>query len=175
MLKLFSLRFFRLINHVVKRELLECSITAKTLTAKSRSSLVTHQHHLGQPTPHHPNPNMACSPSHRLLVIASFTATLLQNNPTSCNAFAPPSLSRQHRTPFVHTTHISRPSPLYVSNGSPDAPKTAEEDAELQWDLFTRYHAVDGEWWGRWESYDYLGDAIDSTVAGSVAFGFVCA
>src|SRR5210317_1351174 len=59
--------------------------------------------------------------------------------------------------------HIVR---LHVTNGSPDAPKTAAEDAELQWDLFTRHQALDGEWWGTWSTYDYMGDLVGSTVAG---------
>lgn len=80
-----------------------------------------------------------------------------------CNAFAPVAFSQNRLTSFspaVTSTH------LRSTNQSPDAPKTPEEDAALQWDLFTRYHAVNGEWWGTWTSYDYMGDVTDSTVAG---------
>ena len=73
----------------------------------------------------------------------------------ACSAFlAPQPLLQQ---PIVR---------LHVTNGSPDAPKTATEDAELQWDLFTRHQALDGEWWGTWSTYDYMGDLVGSTVAG---------
>ncbi|KAL7468267.1 hypothetical protein ACHAXS_008494 [Conticribra weissflogii] len=49
--------------------------------------------------------------------------------------------------------------------GSPDAPRSPQEDAALQWDLFTKHHAKDGEWWGTWTTYDYMGDVKDSTIA----------
>ena len=52
-------------------------------------------------------------------------------------------------------------------NGSPDAPKTIEEDAVLQWDLFTKHHAIEGkEWWGAWSTYNYMGDLEDTSIAG---------
>jgi len=52
-------------------------------------------------------------------------------------------------------------------NGSPDAPKTIEEDAVLQWDLFTKHHAIEGkEWWGTWSTYNYMGDLEDTSIAG---------
>jgi hypothetical protein len=98
------------------------------------------------------------------LLLASLSATLL--NHYISNAFAPSSLA-QHRLTSYSSPLIS-PSRLHSTNQSPDAPQTPEEDAALQWDLFTRYHAVDGEWWGTWTSYDYMGDVIDTTVAGSV-------
>ena len=69
------------------------------------------------------------------------------------------------------TLHTSRAhhstTRLRVTNPSqPDAPKTIEEDAALQWELFTRHHALDGEWWGEWCTYNYMGDLEDKTVAG---------
>lgn len=36
----------------------------------------------------------------------------------------------------------------------------------LQWGMFTHHHALDGEWWGTWSTYNYMGDLEDSTVAG---------
>lgn len=38
------------------------------------------------------------------------------------------------------------------------------DEEEIQWDLFLKHHAK-GSWWGRWTSYDYMGDVIDETVA----------
>ena len=67
------------------------------------------------------------------------------------------------------TTPSQRPHTirLHQTNGSPDAPKTIEEDAALQWNLFTEHHVQkDGEWWGSWSTYNYMGDLEDSTVAG---------
>jgi len=32
--------------------------------------------------------------------------------------------------------------------------------------MFTRHHALDGEWVGTWSTYDYMGNLKDSTVAG---------
>lgn len=103
------------------------------------------------------------------LLIASLTATLLPNY-LNCNAFVPPSLSQLQRPSLLISFRVTSqiPTHLHVTNQSPDAPKTAEEDAALQWDLFTRHHAVDGEWWGSWNTYDYMGDVVDSTVAGLV-------
>jgi hypothetical protein len=51
-------------------------------------------------------------------------------------------------------------------SSSPDAPKTIEEDTALQWEMFTRHHALDGEWMGTWSTYNYMGDLTDTTVAG---------
>ncbi|KAL7521098.1 hypothetical protein ACHAWX_005788 [Stephanocyclus meneghinianus] len=103
------------------------------------------------------------------LLIAFLTATLLPYYLT-CNAFVPPSLSQLQRPSLLISFRVTSkiPTHLHVTNQSPDAPKTAEEDAALQWDLFTRHHAVDGEWWGSWNTYDYMGDVVDSTVAGLV-------
>lgn len=57
-------------------------------------------------------------------------------------------------------------SRLGVANGAqPDAPQTLEQDEQLQWSLFTDNHAVDGEWWGTWQTFNYMGDLEDSTVA----------
>ena len=39
-----------------------------------------------------------------------------------------------------------------------------EEDAQVQWNLFTKHHAL-GSWRGTWTTYNYMGDVIDSTVA----------
>ena len=88
-----------------------------------------------------------------------------------CSAFAPSTLSRHHlqssapshrssSQPTLTSTTNNPHGPvhnsaasniqLHISNGSPDAPKTPEEDAALQWDLFTRHHVEkDGEWWER--------------------------
>lgn len=41
---------------------------------------------------------------------------------------------------------------------------TAEEDAQVQWDLFRKHHAL-GSWRGTWNTHNYMGDVIDSTVA----------
>eukprot|EP00985_Skeletonema_marinoi_P027184 scaffold21904_cov88-Skeletonema_marinoi.AAC.1 len=86
------------------------------------------------------------------------TALVLGSSIAICNAF----LTSQplHQPIARHTTN------LHVSNGSPDAPKTDVEDKQLQWDLFTRHQALDGEWWGNWDTYDYMGDRVGSTVAG---------
>ena len=90
--------------------------------------------------------------------ITTTTALLFGSSIAICNAFL---TSQPLHQPIVrHTTN------LHVTNGSPDAPKTAEEDAELQWDLFTKNQALDGEWWGSWDTYDYMGDRVGSTVAG---------
>lgn len=62
-----------------------------------------------------------------------------------------------------HDTH------LHVTNGSPDAPKTATEDAELQWNLFTRHHALEGEWWGTWSTFDYMGDLVGQPTVAAVS------
>lgn len=39
-----------------------------------------------------------------------------------------------------------------------------EEEAALQWDMFTKHHAK-GKWRGTWTTYDYMGDVLDSTIA----------
>ena len=80
---------------------------------------------------------------------------LLGSSTAICNAFLAPV------EPVARHT-----SNLYVTNGMPDSPKTTSEDQELQWDLFTRHQALDGEWWGSWDTYDYMGDRVSSTVAG---------
>jgi len=41
----------------------------------------------------------------------------------------------------------------------------AEAEAAIQWDMFTRHQAL-GEWWGEWQTYDYMGDVVAKTVAG---------
>ena len=43
-------------------------------------------------------------------------------------------------------------------------PLTAEDELELQWDLFRQHHAK-GSWKGIWTTYDYIGDVMDETVA----------
>ena len=40
----------------------------------------------------------------------------------------------------------------------------ADEELEIQWNLFTKHHAK-GAWRGIWTTYDYIGDVIDETVA----------
>lgn len=40
----------------------------------------------------------------------------------------------------------------------------AEDDLEIQWDLFKKHHAK-GSYKGVWTSYDYIGDVIDETIA----------
>ena len=97
---------------------------------------------------------MTTMTSPRPLLLLTTAATIASYN--NCNAFTSP-------TPHAAKYSATR---LHVSNGSPDAPKTIEEDAALQWGLFTRHHALDGEWWGKWSTYNYLGDLEDSCVAG---------
>ena len=111
--------------------------------------------------------------------LATLAAMLWSCN--TCIAFQPPNLQySKFSSPLaLSSSRPSSTSRLHVSNGSPDAPKTIEEDAALQWDMFTRHHALDGEWWGTWSTYNYMGDLEDSTVAGLVAcaifiFAFVC-
>ncbi|KAL7545301.1 hypothetical protein ACHAWF_008655 [Thalassiosira exigua] len=115
---------------------------------------------------------MAPPPPLRLLATAA--AALLAGDIGPCHAFvsprgprrgppsalpAPPSLGPT--PPLASTTTLRA-----ASNGSPDAPRTAAEDAVLQWDLFTRHHARDGEWWGIWDTFDYMGDSVDKAAAG---------
>lgn len=109
------------------------------------------------------SPMMVVAPNHGL-PIASLAITIVQQ--FTCHAFAPHFTPRQLKIPSQHKPPAISSTSLYSTNQSPDSPKTPEEDAALQWDLFTRYHAADGEWWGTWTSYDYMGDVIDSTVAG---------
>eukprot|EP00571_Detonula_confervacea_P007539 CAMPEP_0172317860 /NCGR_PEP_ID=MMETSP1058-20130122/33076_1 /TAXON_ID=83371 /ORGANISM="Detonula confervacea, Strain CCMP 353" /LENGTH=480 /DNA_ID=CAMNT_0013032537 /DNA_START=1 /DNA_END=1443 /DNA_ORIENTATION=+ len=97
-----------------------------------------------------------------MLILA--TAVALSSSNVS-NAFLAPT---PHAARYQQlSSSVVKPSTtqLHVS-GSPDAPKTIEEDAALQWDMFTRHHALDGEWWGSWSTYNYMGDLEDSTVAG---------
>merc|ERR1719203_405110 len=92
-----------------------------------------------------------------MLILA--TAAILSTSNIS-NAFLSP-------TPLtVRYQQSASATQLHQISGSPDAPKTIEEDAALQWDMFTRHHALDGEWWGSWSTYNYMGDLEDSTVAG---------
>mmetsp|Transcript_24157 Transcript_24157/g.36729 ORF Transcript_24157/g.36729 Transcript_24157/m.36729 type:complete len:409 (-) Transcript_24157:1671-2897(-) len=42
--------------------------------------------------------------------------------------------------------------------------EVAEDDLEIQWDLFKKHHAK-GSYKGVWTSYDYIGDVIDETIA----------
>lgn len=105
------------------------------------------------------------SPTNLLLMVA--TAII-----TNTNAF----ISSPTREVLVMPQQVVRSSSsiirtesskLHITNGSPDAPKTIEEDAALQWGLFTKHHAMDNaEWWGTWSTYNYMGDLEDSTVAG---------
>ena len=87
-----------------------------------------------------------------------------------CNAFiSPHTSSTPSQNQQVWSPMITPPSntQLYQMNGSPDAPKTIEEDAVLQWDLFTKHHAIEGkEWWGTWSTYNYMGDLEDTSIAG---------
>ena len=82
------------------------------------------------------------------------------------NAFLSPTCT----SPIHGSKILQQPSSatqLHVGNApQPDSPKTIEEDAALQWQLFTKNHAVDGEWWGTWSTYNYMGDIEKSTVAG---------
>ena len=78
------------------------------------------------------------------------------------NAFISP-----HTSFILPSQQWSPSTQLYQMNGSPDAPKTIEEDAVLQWDLFTKHHAIEGkEWWGTWSTYNYMGDLEDTSIAG---------
>lgn len=101
--------------------------------------------------------------SHRsrpLLSAVAIGAVALASCATCANAFLSPPPSSAVTTPRSKVT-------LRVSSGAqPDAPKTIEEDAALQWGLFTRHHALGGEWWGTWSTYNYMGDLEDSTIAG---------
>ena len=86
-----------------------------------------------------------------------------------CNAFISPHTSSINSQQQIWSPIITPPSntQLYQMNGSPDAPKTIEEDAVLQWDLFTKHHAMEGkEWWGTWSTYNYMGDLEDTSIAG---------
>lgn len=93
-----------------------------------------------------------------------------------CDAFLLPSAhtARCNQSSILKPPSTTRnPTPpttrLRLANGNggqPDAPQTIEEDAALQWQLFTRHHAVDGEWWGKWETYNYMGDVHGSVVGG---------
>jgi len=87
---------------------------------------------------------------------AAYTAVLLSSSCNNCISFLIPS------PPLTVVTRLNSA----VVNGSPDAPKTIDEDNALQWEMFTRHHALDGEWMGTWSTYNYMGDLEDSTVAG---------
>lgn len=109
------------------------------------------------------------------------TATLLLATCGACDAFVTPSAKRRHHSlatsaargdaskpPRSSPSSSSSTTRLRVgaSNGAqPDAPSTIEEDAALQWSLFTKHHALDGEWWGTWSTYNYMTDMEDSTIA----------
>ena len=110
-----------------------------------------------------------------LLLVASAAIALPSSN-IHCTAFLAPS-SRSFSRPLTpsstSTSTSSRRHAVLPTNGSsseqPDAPKTIEEDAALQWELYTRHQAVlDGEWWGTWMTYNYMGDLEDSSVVGWV-------
>lgn len=103
------------------------------------------------------------------------TAAVVLSSCNACIAFLSPTVHTSKYSTFGPTflspaaVTSSRPASttrLQVISGSPDAPKTIEEDAALQWEMFTRHHALDGEWWGTWSTYNYMGDLEDSTVAG---------
>ena len=111
-----------------------------------------------------------------ILVASSALIVLLPSSYTICAAFLSPSY-----LPSRPSTIISFPSSRAAStspsrrnaiiNGNqqqqPDAPKTTQEDADLQWELYTRHQAVSGgEWWGNWMTYNYMGDLVDSSVVG---------
>ena len=109
---------------------------------------------------------MMNSPTNLLLMVA--TAIITNTNafissPTREVVVIPQQVVRSSSS-IIRRTKSSK---LHQTNGSPDAPKTIEEDAALQWGLFTKHHAVDhGEWWGTWSTYNYMGDLEDSTVSG---------
>ena len=105
--------------------------------------------------------------SHRTLA----TAAVVLSSCNTCIAFISPTLHTAKYSTFSSPSAVTSSIPssttrLQVISGSPDAPKTIEEDAALQWEMFTRHHALDGEWWGTWSTYNYMGDLEDSTVAG---------
>ena len=61
---------------------------------------------------------------------------------------------------FVSPLRHSSPKNLHLSTAEP----LAEDDTEVQWELFNKHHAK-GSWKGVWTTYDYIGDIIDETVA----------
>ena len=104
-------------------------------------------------------------------MLLSILLILVVGEKVCCNAFISPhrpSIISQSQNQQVWSPIIATPSTrLYQMNGSPDAPKTIEEDAVLQWDLFTKHHAIEGkEWWGAWSTYNYMGDLEDTSIAG---------
>ena len=106
------------------------------------------------------------SPTTLLLMVATAitTTNAFISSPTREVLVIPQQEVRSSSSIIRRTKSSNR---LHQTNGSPDAPKTIEEDAALQWGLFTKHHAVDnGEWWGTWSTYNYMGDLEDSTVAG---------
>lgn len=113
---------------------------------------------------HHKNQRMSppaimTSPSNHNYWL--FLASLISLHFFICDAFSSSLFSPQRQlTSKISSRPITTRTQLHSTSQSPDAPKTPEEDAALQWDLFTRYHAADGEWWGTWTSYDYMGELI---------------
>lgn len=62
----------------------------------------------------------------------------------------------------------SKTTALHSSGGgiAGASPKISQEEEEnLQWDLFLKNHAR-GQWRGSWTTYDFMGDIIDTTMAG---------
>ena len=110
---------------------------------------------------------------HPCLVVAS-SAAIIALLPSSdiiifCTAFLSPTrfCSVHSTTIFSSRTRTTSSTSRWNGNQQPDAPKTIQEDAALQWELFTRHQAVfDGEWWGNWMTYNYMGDLVDSSVVG---------
>jgi len=97
-----------------------------------------------------------------IMLILSILLILVVGEIVYCNAFISP-----HTSSIISQQQQSSSTQLYQMNGSPDAPKTIEEDAVLQWDLFTKHHAIEGkEWWGTWSTYNYMGDLEDTSIAG---------
>jgi hypothetical protein len=112
-----------------------------------------------------------------LAASSALVIALLPSSYTICAAFLSPShLSSRPSTiscsssTTASTTSTSRRNAIIDGNQQqqqPDAPKTIQEDADLQWELYTRHQAVSGgEWWGNWMTYNYMGDLVDSSVVG---------
>ena len=104
---------------------------------------------------------MMNSPTNPLLLMVATVIII------TTNAFISSPTTRREVLVIPSSIIRTKSSKLHITNGSPDAPKTIEEDAALQWGLFTKHHAIDNaEWWGTWSTYNYMGDLEDSTVAG---------
>lgn len=85
-----------------------------------------------------------------LLSLQSFSA------PINVSAFA---LVLRH----VAECRALQGSVEFPDGGAPER-MSPEEDAATQWGLFKKHHAL-GSWRGTWNTYDHMGDVLDSTIA----------